>query len=137
MLHKLELPTYKDQLERILDFQQHFLTFACDPNTPLLPDTQTIVTKFGKDIGGWLCERLWRQGPKQQPQQFYKQLVAVIVYAHQHQLEAQEIVKAFANDRGFYHQLNDPTFEFKYRTLSGDAKKVLEPLMGSFYKKLL
>jgi len=137
MLHKIELSTYKDQLEHVLDFQQHLLTFACDPSTLVSPDPQIIVARFGNDIGGWLCERLWRQGPKQQPQQFYKQLVAVIVYARQHQPEAQEIVKAFVNDREFYRQLNDPTFEFKYRTLSSDAKKVLEPLMVSFYKKLL
>ena len=135
MLHKIELPAYKDQLECVLDFQQHLLAFACDSNTPVSPDPQAVIAEFGKDIGDWLCKRLW--GSQQKQQKFYKQLVTVIAYVKQCPLESQKIVEAFEGDRDYYHQLDNSAFEFKYGNLDAEARKVLAPLMVSFYEKLL
>jgi hypothetical protein len=93
VLHKIELPAYVDQLEHILDFQQHLLTFACDPKTAISPDPQQIIDAFGDGTGGWLSERLW--GPRQKQWKFYKQLVAVIAYVKRCPLEGEKIVEAF------------------------------------------
>ncbi len=135
MLHKIELPAYVDQLERILDFQQRLLAFACDPTTTFPLDKAQILASFGDEEGKWLIERLMTS--KERLWTFGEELRDVILYAQAYRSEGPEIIKAFANDRQFYRKLDDVSFEFKYKKLDEATRKVLAPLMVSFYEKLL
>jgi hypothetical protein len=133
MLHKLQMPAYRPQLEAILDFQYRLLFFAC--TAPALPlNTAILKAAFGDKQGNWLSERCWRQ---RKATLFYKELAKLIDYVTRNPLEGTAIIDAFSNDRDFYNRLNDPDFEFQYSKLSKDAKEVIEPLMISFYERLL
>jgi hypothetical protein len=137
MLHKLEMPVYKSQLEAILDFQYHLLSFACTaPSLPLTSDMllDMLRAEFGELSGDWLSKRCW-QGDKKYA--FYIELSKLIDYIGGNPLEGPNILDAFRNDRDFYKHLNDADFEFQYPKLSNKSKEVIKPLMVSFYEKLL
>ncbi|MBV9614492.1 MAG: hypothetical protein JO031_03445 [Ktedonobacteraceae bacterium] len=135
MLHKIAPPAYVGQLERILDFQQQLLTFACDNKTVLPLDKMQILATFGNDKGQWLIERLMTSQGKLW--KFGEELQNFISHMQAHPSEGPKIVAAFENDRQFHCKLNDPLFEFQYRKLAECARKYLASLMISFYEKLL
>ena len=133
MLHKLEMPAYRPQLEAILDFQYRLLFFAC--TVPALPLTPTLLkAAFGDQRGNWLSERCWWKG---KGTLFYEELVELIKHVAKYPLEGPAIIDAFSNDKDFYNHLDDPDFEFRYSKLPKDAKEKIAPLMISFYEKLL
>jgi len=89
MLHKIEQPAYVDQLERILDFQQRLLAFACDSTTMFPLNKAQILAIFGNDTGQWLIERLMSSGGKLW--KFGEELRDVILYVRSHRSEGPEI----------------------------------------------
>jgi hypothetical protein len=136
MLHKIEMPEYKAQLEAILNFQRDLLEFAC-LNPPALPLTPAAFTSFGEQIGSWLTDRCWTDKAADKPTDFCKELTGLIAYITTHASEGPAIVDAFDNDRDFYRHVDDPDFELKYPDLAKDAQKAIQPLMVRFYTGIL
>lgn len=135
MLHKIEIPAYRPQLEAILQFQYELLSFACSvPTLPLNP--AMLKDNFGELCGGWLSKRCWKDNAGKHKNIFCVELEDLISYMAQNPLKGPEIVDAFQNDKDF-HNLHDPDFEFQYPKLSQNTKEVLAPLMIAFYKRLL
>jgi hypothetical protein len=138
MLHKLELPAYRLQLEAILDFQYLLLSFACTTPLPVLPlIPKMLKDRFGEQRGGWLSERCWKDKKGKKINTFGKELENLASYVTLNPSEGPVIVDAFKHDRTFYLHLNDANFEFQYAKLSPKAKEAVKPLMVSFYEKLL
>lgn len=141
MLHKINYPNCRTQLEKILEFQQQVLEMVCDPAISLpLQETEVKQRFSNQDIGDWLWKRLWNYGnPKNGKSKFHKYLKETIVEVQKNPSVGQSVVDAFRNDVSFNQNLNDATFQFSFPSLNleENLSKAIKNLMEAFYEDLL
>lgn len=135
MLHRINSPSGVDRLGRIVQFQREVLVYACNPATPLSPVENEIKAAF--TAGDWLWERL-KPTAKGGATELRRGLEEAIAYCRTNPAEAQQIIDAFDHDIEFDKHLNDPAFQFHYKTrLSTPAQVAIRGLFEAFYTDLL
>ena len=133
MLHQIELPTYNQYLEHIVQIQQKLLAFVCDTNTPLRPLEEDFKRAFNDQVGAWLYH--WLQKGKKKT--VYDELCSIITYLYDYPALRTQVTDAFRHDIDFFAHLNDPTFVFSFNTqLQKTMQKRIAPLLIPFYEKL-
>jgi len=135
MLHKIELPTYDQNLERIVQIQQKIISFVCDPNTPITPGEDAFKQVFNDQIGIWLYN--WLQ-KKHKEKTFYEELCSLIAYLRQYSSLRTQLIDAFQNDIDFFNHLDDASFVFFFSTrLRKKVRQMIAPVMIAFYDDVL
>lgn len=145
MLHKINFPNCRNQLELIVQFQRQVLEMVCDANMvfPITEKNESQVKQrfINQDIAKWLWEKLWNYGnPKNGKSKFHKTLEEAIKSIRQLQNSqsiGQSIFDAFNNDIKFFLNLNEHSFQFKFQILSIDinTQNSITNLMQSFYEE--
>ncbi len=131
MLHKIELPAYDQNLERIVQIQQKIISFVCDPNTPLTPGRDVFKRVFNDQIGSWLYQWLQR---KHKEKTFYQELCDLVAHLRQYSSLRAQLIDAFQNDIDFFSHLDDASFVFFFNTrLPKKVGQMIAPVMIAFY----
>lgn len=133
MLHRINLPTYDQILERFLVFQEQILNFACSGNVSLPLQPQQIQKVFPGDIGIWLCKKLWPQKARNKDN-LREYLENLIQYSDDHPTQGKAVIEAFKHDITFFQHFDDPTFTFEYVDLPKESKAAVKPLMMEWYQ---
>ncbi len=127
------------ETQRILAFQQRFLTFACKrpPSAPLTP--YEIQGAFPGKAGIWLTKKLWQQGATRsaEPTAFGSRLIRLLSFLDSHPDEGDEILRAYSADIAFESHMDDTAFLFSFQMLSQETRDAIKPLMTEFYDSLL
>jgi len=135
MLHKIELPTYDQNLECIVQIQQKIISFVCDPSTPPRPGEDVFKRVFNDQIGAWLYRWLQKKSKKKT---FYEELCTLIAYLRQYSSLRPQLIDAFQNDIDFFNHLNDASFVFFFSTrLQKKVGQMIAPVMIAFYDDVL
>jgi hypothetical protein len=141
VLHRINYPNCRTQLEKILEFQQQVLEMVCDPAiSPALQETEVKQRFSDQDVGDWLWKRLWKKGNVNNGEtNFHKKLIEAIKEIQKNPSVGQSVVDAFRNDVSFNQNLNDATFQFSFPSLNleENLSKAIKELMEAFYKDLL
>ena len=124
MLHQIKLPSYGNALQEFLNFQLQLITFACTParSYPLTKDA--VQREFTGEVGNWLYNKLW---PKGKPEtKFHGHLKKLIDYVacDQSKTVGTDIIDAYKHDIGFHEHFDDLTFQFCYRKLNKETRKL-------------
>lgn len=141
MLHRINLPDAACQgiFKHFLTFQRKVLAFACNPATSLPPTKTQVQNEFGT-AADWFWKQLHVQRGKNRgdPNDLHRALRDLIAFVQADRGSCQQILDAFDHDINFPDHIDDPTFQFSYRTVLDEAtRNVLKPLLISFYEKLL
>lgn len=141
MLHRINPldATCQEIFDHILAFQRQVLAFACNPATSL-PLTETDI----QDEFGLAADWFWRQLHGQrgrsrgEPNDLYRALESLIEFVQAHPGSGETILEAFDHDISFPDHIDDPDFQFSYKTVFDNATRdAIKPLMVAFYEKLL
>lgn len=120
MLHPTNLPDCESILQRLLDFQERLLEYACKHTDILQPDLELT---FGKELADWLyVNRQLMLDPLKR-------------FAKLPQIEKDAVLTAYRHDRQYPAGKDDPTFTFLLRvdgTSPQACKDVKDWLVGSY-----
>lgn len=136
MLHRVNLPTYNDSLKHVIQFQQQYIEFLCDPGTSEKPTEEHFRSHFGDNRGAWLYKRMQLR-IKNKKKSLYEVMCEAIAHIKQDSSLGQKIIETFKHDTCFNDHFEDATFVFLFPTnLDTTTHKVLAPLMIAFYEQL-
>ncbi len=131
MLHPIKLPTYNQNLDHILQFQQQFITFLCNSKTPCRPKDTDFEPAFKPETARWFYKWLQNQSPGKKP--YYQLLCEILDHISTHPRLRTEIINAFQHDIDFANHLTDAKFSFSFRKFDKDTRRLLKLLLVPFY----
>jgi len=135
MLHLIRLPTYNQDLERILQFQQQFIVFLCSIKTPCYPKETDFEPAFKSEVAQWFYK--WLQKKHKNNPSYYQLLCQLLDHISKHPNLRTEIIEAFEHDIDFTNHVADRMFSFSFRKLDSDTQRLLKLLLVPFYDDLL
>src|SRR6266567_9210380 len=98
MLHPIKLSDYNQCLEKIAQFQEQFMAFLCDPNTPLTPNKDDFKHTFGEEIGEWFYQWLQKKSKSHRGVTYYSSLCDILIFFGNKPPLRLAILDAFHND---------------------------------------
>ena len=131
MLHPLNPPDCKAELNHLMDFQRNLLLLGA--SIPKYDDLE-FVACFGSEISDWFFAKRDSRDKKEKP--FVTLFQTFASYIKCEPAEKSEIISAFDHDREFFSYLDDPKYKFEFIPSRSQAYSLASTCLKLFYEFL-